>query len=94
MTRVSISDALPQLPATLDQQTRTTWAKVYNVYADTLLGTDLIPSKVCVISSDCSLKDSYLPEKVYGAQTSFYQAQSCMLTTDVSALVLMCNIGI
>ena len=92
MTRVSISDALPRLPATLDQQT--TWAKVYNVYADTLLGTDLIPSKVCIISSDCFLEDSYLPEKVYGAQTSFYQAQSCTLTTDVSPLVLMCNIGI
>ena len=92
MTRVSISDALPQLPAALGQ--RATWAKVYNVYADTLLGTDLIPSKVCIISSDCSLEDSYLPEKVYGAQTSFYQAQSCTLTTDVSPLVLMCNIGI
>ena len=92
MTHVSILGAFPQLPATLDQQT--TWAKVYNVYADTLLGTGLIPSEVCMILSDCFLEDSYLPEKVYGAQTSFYQAQSCMLTTDVSPLVLMCNIGI
>ena len=92
MTRVSKSDGLLQLPATLDQPT--TWAKVYNIYADTLLGTGLIPSKVCIISSDCFLKDGYLAKQVYDAQTSFYQSQSCMLTTDVSPMVLMCNIAI
>ena len=55
MTHVSEA---PQLPATLDQQI--TWAKVYNIYADTLLGTSLIPSEVCVISSDCFSEDGYL----------------------------------